>query len=591
MSQALHIALLWAVLAAAAPARPDALAPTARVAQDPDQDGQFARLEVHVTAVSGISVYIDKGRADRLQRGDILFLYPSTGPQLRAVIRSVSKSSARAELDFDSKTAVTGDRGEVLMPKSRLATPEPESDQPSGKVLVTPGPLPGAESQPKADQQDLPDHPPWSADITSVDGEAPLLAPLTAQAPDERPSTMRGRAWVDYSTSTDNQGVKTTYDTLRTGFDVTFENAFGKGGELEIDSELYSRNFSSDAAPSESDSSVRVNRLNYLIGGDRTRPTSYQFGRFFSRGMSEFGVIDGFEMRHRLASGNSFGFNLGGLPVPNAALNTGDDVAVAVFHHWTRDADETLTLDSGFQKSWHKGKADRDLLVFTSNWRPAERTYIYASAWIDLYGTNDVTKPSGPELTQLFANATWRTKDGDGVGLSLSQYRIPELLRTEFDPVTASEILNSKTTRAGLNGWKKLGGGLKLRGRVDRWQDEEDSGGRFEAGLSARDRLYDGGTVELILFQDNNKFSSGPGARLTASKQTSKGWLRVSYETAETKNADFNGAQQTLGRDVLRASWDMSLGTTWDLSLNAESRSGDAEDATTIGIFLQKRFR
>lgn len=587
----LRLALcLSAALFVCAPARAGLPAPRPGhpAPQDPDEESQFARIEVHVTAVSGISVYLDKGRSEHLERGDIVFLYPSTGPQLRAVVRSVSRSSARAELDFPSTAATPGDRGEVLVPRERLAPPESKA-APTGKVEVEPLKKPES-AEPGPTPQDLPDHPPWAADLGSVDSEAPLLAPLTALTPEERTRSMHGRTWLDYSTTTDNKDTKTSYDTLRTGFDVTFENAFGKGGELEVDSELYSQSFSSDTASGESDSSVRVNRLNYLIGGDRTRPTSYQFGRFFSRGMSEFGLIDGFELRHRFDSGNGIGFHLGALPVPNAALDTGEDLALGVFHHWTRDEAETLTLDTGFQKTWHKGKADRDLLVLTSSLRPAERTFVYASAWVDIYGSGDVIKSSGPELTQLFANATWRSKAGDGVGLSLSQYRIPELLRSEFDPVTASEVLNSKTTRAGLNGWKSLGDGLRLKGRVDHWQDEDDSGGRLEAGLSARDRLYDGGTVELTLFQDDNKFSSGPGLRLSASKQTTKGWLRLSYETAETKNNGFNGVQQTLGRDVLRASWDMTLGKTWDLSLNAESRSGDAEDATTLGIFLQKRF-
>jgi len=566
---------------------PDALESAATSGQDPDESGRFARLEVHVTAVGGLSVYIDKGRVDKVQRGDVLLLFPSSGPQLRAVVRSVSKTSARAELEVTSSKVAAGDRGELLLPTERLA--EPESD-PGGKVVVAPGLAqePEVALAPKPAQ---PEHPPWAGDISSVGADAPLLAPLKAQTPEERAATFFGRAWLDYSTTSDNQDTKTSYDSLRTGFDLTFENAFGKGGELEIDTELYRHTFDVAGGPSEDDSSIRVHRLSYLLGGSRTEPTSWQFGRFLSRGMSEFGLIDGVEWRHRQANGNSFGINLGALPVPNASLSSGDDVAIAVFHHWTANEDETLTLDSGFQKTWHKGKADRDLFVFTTNWRPADRVFVYATAWFDLYGSSELVKSTGPELTQFAANATWRTKAGDGLGLTLSRFRFPELLRQEFDPVSADELLNSEVTRVGLNGWKKVGEGLELRGRVDRWQDQDDTGGRAEIGFSARDRLYDGGTVRLDLFQDDNKYSSGPGARLTATKELAQGWLRLSYETAETQHDDFTGTQKTLARDVLRASWDMALGESWDLSLNAEQRSGDAENATTLGFYLQKRFR
>ena len=67
--------------------------------------------------------------------------------------------------------------------------------------------------------------------------------------------------------------------------------------------------------------------------------------------------------------------------------------------------------------------------------------------------------------------------------------------------------------------------------------------------------------------------------------------MRLTYETARTVNEDFFGVDDTLVRDVFRASWDTTVGQSWDLSLNAEQRSGDAEDALTLGVYLQKRFR
>ena len=202
-----------------------------------------------------------------------------------------------------------------------------------------------------------------------------------------------------------------------------------------------------------------------------------------------------------------------------------------------------------------------------------------------------MAKGSGVELTQLFASGTWRTEAGHGWGVDLSHFRIPELLRSEYDAVTAAQLADDRTTRLGLRGWRVLGDGLRLQARGDRWEDQDDAGGRLDLELSARDRLYDGGEVRLGVFHNDNKFSSGPGLRLSASKDTPGGWLRLSFESFETKNDDFLGDQEVLGTSLLRATWDLGLPGDWDLSLSLEGRFGDADDATTLGLFVQKRFR
>jgi hypothetical protein len=573
------IALIGLAPLAAATARGSAF-----VREALDQD-QYERLDARVTAIAGQNVYLARGRVDQVETGDRIELYPTSGPQVRAIVRSVSKTSVRAELDLPSPTLVVGDRAEIWLPLARLnpPTPEPKTKAPSTSDPETP-----STDKPKPD---LPEHPPWESDLGSVDQDAPLLAPIQAVKPEERVVDITGRAWLDVSQTNDKQNGNTTIRSSRLGLDTTLTNAFGHGGELEFDAEFFERSFDPDDAPAESEDGMRVNRLNYLIGGDRYDPTSWQMGRFFSRGMSEFGLIDGLEWQRRSNDGNRWGWHVGALPLSKGDLQSGDDIVIGLFHHWTRDASESLTIDTGYQKSWHKGETDRDLLVINTTWLPSARTFVFGSAWIDVYDGSEAIKSSGPELTQFIGSATWRAESNGGVGLTLSHNKIPELLRDEFDELTATEILDSKVSRVSLYGYKDVIKDVELRARIDRWKDEEDSGGRLELSTSARNRLYSDGRVELAVFQDDNKFSSGPGLRLTATKNTPKGWLRLTYETARTVNEDFFGVDDTLVRDVFRASWDTTVGQSWDLSLNAEQRSGDAEDALTLGVYLQKRFR
>ena len=98
------IALIGLAPLAAATARGSAF-----VREELDQD-QYERLDARVTAIAGQNVYLDRGRVDQVETGDRIELYPTSGPQVRAIVRSVSKTSVRAELDLPSPTLVVGDR-------------------------------------------------------------------------------------------------------------------------------------------------------------------------------------------------------------------------------------------------------------------------------------------------------------------------------------------------------------------------------------------------------------------------------------------------------------------------------------------------
>ena len=583
----LAAALLAAALGTSeAHASATVLAPQDATSDAPSES--LERLPARVTTLTDRTVYLDLGREAGVRVGDRVELRPSSGPLLRATVRSVARASLRAELDVPATTLRVGDRAEVLVPAARLAEPAPPTGGDSPQDPTTDAPPP--DEPPPEPGPDLPERPPWELDLSGVPSDAPLLAPIEAVEPSERDVLVAGRAWFDFGHTIDDQGTGARIARARLGLDAAITNAFGQGGELELDVEGFTRSFDPDGGASETDDGARLKRLSYRVGGDRSARTSWQVGRFLSDGMSEFGLIDGVEWQRRTSGGNRWGLQLGALPVPSDDLDSGDDVAIGVFHRWVSGPTEALSIDTGYQKSWHEGDADRDLVVVNTTWLPATGWFVFGSAWVDVYTSEDDLKSSGPELTQLVGTATWRSAAGNGIGATVSHNKLPQLLRDEFDAVTAAEIADVEVTRGSVYAWREVAEDVEVRGRVDAWEDQEDSGGRVELGTTVRDWAFDDGSVELAVFQDENKFSSGPGLRLGAQKSTGAGWLRLVYETARTENTGFVGTQETLVRDLVRASWDTTLGSVWDLSLNVERRGGDVEDALSVGLYIQRRF-
>lgn len=80
------LSVLALLLCGALVAAPAARAEAPLELQDP---ASYERLEVHVTAVSGASVFIDRGRVDQVEAGDRVQLFPTSGPQVQAVVRAV----------------------------------------------------------------------------------------------------------------------------------------------------------------------------------------------------------------------------------------------------------------------------------------------------------------------------------------------------------------------------------------------------------------------------------------------------------------------------------------------------------------------
>ncbi len=538
---------------------------------------EFLRVEVQCTALAGDGMYLDHGRESGIQPGDALRVYPPDGPARNGKIVSVSRTSSRALVSKGLDGLDIGVRAVVLVPKRRLEAQavEAEPSEPAPPA-VAPTAAPA--------QRRVPEHPPWTSPPEAWKQDAPLLAPAHGVPSEDRPRRFDALLSTSADWTNDEAGDETReFLATAVGFEGRIENPFGQGGELGFDSEWFSRS-SESGGEVERDSRVRLDRLSYAWGGVRGERDRGEVGRFLQREFPEFGFLDGFEYTHRSRSGPALGMSLGFVPEPDDQFRTGDDLQAALFGRLVSGESRHLSLGAGYQKTWHEGEADRDLVAAQFEMHPWPATSLFASILVDLYTSGDDLKDSGPELTQFFFNASQRTPGGHGLGLFASRFRFPELLRNEFDEVTAEEIASSVNDRFGLDGWLALGSSLQLYGRAEQWSDQEDSGGGGRARATWRDAFGAGGPFLLEAYVNSGKFSQTTGLRASGRKRFGLGSLGLSWDSTDY---DQEGVDETLLQHAVRADLDLALGRYWFLALYAESRFGDDQDSLSLGFALR----
>jgi hypothetical protein len=523
------------------------------------QEEGFDRIAVRVTAVQASRAYIDVGSDGGLLVGDRVQLFPAGRPTLECVVRGITRNSARIEWDGLFPPTV-GTQGEALVPKDRASTNQPTT------------PLP------------------WTQTPENFDPNAPLLAPAKGLDNAERESRFSGRWFTQGDWTRANVGGSEDYSLARTGLDLSLENPFGRGGALEFDGEIYRRSSSLWDSGDDTDTQSRIDQLSVWWGGVRGDDRRVEIGRFLQHEFPEFGVLDGAEVTWRTSGGDRYGVSAGLLPEVDPERTTGEDTAISAYYRYVVGEDEHAALGIGAQKTWHKGQADRDLIIVNGHWRAGQRWSLYASTWIDFYTADDTAKPQGPELTQAIGNLSYQFDNGLSLGLNASQFRWPELLRLELPPITSTTLSDGVVTRVGVSASKNVTKKLRLSGRIDEWHDQDNSGynGELRAGL--RDTLFERGEVSVSAFSAQGLYSDFSGLRLGAMRWNEWGSWRVDFEAAQAQQDDFSGSQADLLQYVARAGIDFALGSLWSLSLSAESRFGDEQDALAAGFFLQRRF-
>ena len=533
----------------------------AAFAQDADIANATERVEVRVTAVLGDAIYLDRGADARLQVGDRLTLRPAGRPVVEGELQLVTRASSRAVLFGALQDISPGDVGEVFVPAGRAVASE-----------TTPGVV-------------------WEHEPEEFDPARPLLTPSAHTPPAEQPSTLHGRAFGAFDFYTDGEEGGGEAWLARTGVDAKWTNPFGRGGVLDVRTEVFRRQSEFDATDEEL-TRLRIDRLSYRIGDTREDPRSIGIGRFLHTELSELGLLDGVEFVQRMPNGDRLGASFGYLPEPFAELDTGDDLAASVFYRGFIGAGAELSYAGAFQKTWHDGDADRDLVLAALDWVPGEVFSLHGNAWLDLYGSDALTKDSGPELTELHLAANWRFESERGFGLSATHVKWPEFERDEFPEASLADLAEAEVTRLGANAFTAVGRRLRLRGRADVWEDEDESGtsGELELARTNAPSSRGYGEVALAVFANDAKWLSVYGARISTRRRAGGFGWRLSYEAAFFDTGDFGDFENEELQHLARVGIDREFGRAWSLSLDGDARFGDDQSGYALGLNLSRRF-
>ncbi|MCB9899582.1 MAG: hypothetical protein H6825_16365 [Planctomycetes bacterium] len=569
-------ALLLVALCASASAQDEAAPPPAAASSESDEAGDWLRVQTVVTSVSVGQVYFEVGRLAGVEPGDEAWVYPIGGASVKGEVAAVSSTSCRVLLDDEGDGIAIGDRAEVVVPVARLQIEGQLEDEAAGV--------------PQGDGKTIPDHPPWTMDASEFDASQPLLTAVDSPTRAERPMEVRGRSWFTYDVTKDGGFVDRTYTLSRLGAEAWLENAFGKGGTLHVDGEVFHRSSSIDGSTDTSETKGRLDRASWSWGGTRDEPRRLEVGRFLQHEFPELGLLDGVEVSRRDAEGDRIGASVGYMPEPFADQQTGSDSQVALFMRDDGGGEDDLALGAALQGTWHKGKADRQLVLGTAEYTPDGPFSMRGAVWADYYGPNDTVKKDGFEFTEVRLSGTYRIGSRSGVSVNGSRLRYPELLRNEFSPITAEALLDNQTTRVGLSAWQQVTDDVRVDERVDRWTDQDDSGGSAELRTRIRNVPWDRGALSLAVFTRTGGTSDGDGFRVGVSRAFDGGSVDLTSEFSTYTSQDgINGGSIDEMHRILRASVFLSISSLTSVSIFLEDRAGDL-DSTHLGVFLQRRF-
>jgi hypothetical protein len=522
-------------------------------------------LEGRVLVAAAGAVEIDRGRSDGLQEGDVVSFLPPGAPELRGEISGLSARSATVRVEDPDHLLEPGTRWQCRIPVARLNAPPSEE--------------PGVE----------PEHPPWEQPGLPWPEDRPLLAPVATLDAEDRAPHFRGRLFSAADSIHDRERDSSSL-YLRFGADLEASNLLGFGEEWSFDGEFVNRTDSSAGEPDETESDFRLDRLALAGGGDRSHAMRWEAGRFLHEEFPEFGVVDGVELGWQLPNGHRFGASAGWLPQLFGDYDTGTDMQSSVFYRAVGGKDFERSLGAGFQKTWHDGESDRDLLLLQGALQPRSGFFAHATAWVDLYGSGDALKSAGAELTRLIAMVGSRNMSGDGWNLTGSHYRYPDLLQETPAPTLDETVSEGSLSRLDLSGYTSLTAHTRGTARVNAWTDEDGSGGGGELRWDVLDFGGAGSRAGAALFANQGSTSDVYGLRADTAWSSDLGRWSLMWESAQNTLTGVSGAQGDLLQHRARAGWDLSLRAGWSFSLFAEQAFGDEQDAQSWSLYLQKYF-
>ena len=541
-------------------------------AQDPrrqDPSGREQTVVLTVVSASDRSVYFDHGRDVGLRVGQFVRIFPPSAGEIEVEVRSLSQTSARAELPPGVPSPPVGTRAEARC------------------VLPANAPVATNTSPPKPN---VPEHPPWTRREDPRSSDQPLLVPTFSQRPDQRPATLDGRFFAFGQYTMDRAGDSATdYQLLRTGLRADATNWLGAGERTRLAGEYDVRHVDVDGGDNVDNQNARLDLASVAFGTEAWAPTGYEFGRFFSPHLPELGLVDGAEFVRRYRSGVRLGAGVGAYPRPFPARDQGEDVGVHAFVDYTADAARSFAAALGVQKTWHLGAPDRDLVLVRSEWRPAERVFVLGSAKVDYYSGRDTIKGRGFDLTELLLQARW---DGSwlGIGVTVSRFTWPELQRREYQILPVELVRDGYVERLSWSGSLRPLDRLSLRPRLDWWRDQDRDGTSLGLDADWRGLWNETSALSASLFRNDGGYSQGPGARLQVRDRIGDCAWRVGYRWYEYELDALVSGSETYTRQSAEVGLAWPIGERTDLDLSAERWFGDREDATALAFYLQWRF-
>ncbi len=571
------------------------MAPITAAAPLRAQSDANEEVNARVTKVlKGTGIVIDRGTRDGLRVGDRVVFTERGGSQQFGTIMELEDRVATIRPENVRFLPAPGTRATITVPTSRFEGPPVAQ---GGKVPIplpkdpeapSTAPTQGAKGEEGADGR-------WSRPDDGFTMEMPLLAEVNAVPPSRRAPKLTGRTYFSLDHILDSEDDRG--DSFgRLGSSLYGDNLFGLGGTFHFDGELNARNTDFPDQEDDSDTDFRLDRLSYTLGGNRHDWNRLQFGRFLQSDMSEFGVLDGVAWSTRTDRGDSFGGSLGFLPEPDQDQESFEDLQVAAWYRWVADEREILSLTGGFQKTWHNGSTDRDLVVLKTQYIPVEGWNVFGSAWVDIYGSEDDAKGSGPELTYMLVDARRRFDNGLILDLDYRHQEYPELRRSEFPVTGLPQIEDAHVDRFGgtLSKWTQGGAKERLAKRLyirtGGWVDEDDSGGDAEVGVDLFDLFWDDGRLDLAVFGSEAKFSSMIGARVRYGRSGPKRSWSVQYEIRQNDVTGFENDTDDLYQHRARGSYEFFRASGLSASVTGEAQFQDREDQFFLGLFLQRSF-
>lgn len=526
------------------------------------------RVGVRVTGTTASSVFLDQGRSSGLAPGVVVELFPPDGAPVEVIVRAVSTDTARADLPPGAAVPPVGTRGEFEASVT---------EDPSGEV------------EPRRANRSFDDLP-WRADDRAFDPDGPLLAPVAGTPPERRPVDWRGRVFTSLVMSRDNTAAGSSdYFSGRLGSRLGVTNLFGNAGEVDLAFDIDRRGTDLVDSGDASDSRGRLERASYTFGLAADDPYRVQFGRFYSTAVPELGLLDGAEVTLRLQNGLRVGSAFGALPRPFPAHATGEDVAWHAFLEFSGENPRDMSGVIAVQKSWHRGAADRDLVMARWFVRPTESLSLNVHAKADIYTSGDTVKGSGVRLTESFTTLRYAPTRDHSLSVSHSHFEYVESDRREYSSIPADLLADGRVDRVRFSGSSRLSERVRLRGYASTWSDQARSGANWEIATEF-DGVFEQRTfVSVAVFEVDGAFQSGLGLRLDARRRFDRLGLHAGYTMRKLDVAGLMFDESSTTSQMLRLGVDWSSGP-WSVNLSGDVWFGDDEDAFSLALFGQYRF-